>query len=331
MERIQTFDVMKGIGIVAMVLGHCISNKYLVQFIYIWHMPLFFILSGYFFKPDSTINAVRKSFKSILIPYIVACITIILFAYVEKFLIGFQQIGIFVNGALFGTPMALWKSNNLFAKGYIFALWFLPALFSCRIMYNSFFRLSTTRNMLMGGVLCFSSVLITKQIGHLPLGILQAMYAIIFFQIGNTIKRYHLFERFNTPVHITIAVILFSLSIIYGKIGMASCTIKNPLISIPGAVSAVMLMYMLLSRIPQTGTRFLAHLGRISILILCLHTFDGLLGISSLVNFGIAKYLNVSHSLTRPILMLIFAVVGSICLSRFSYVRKAMNIKSIPN
>lgn len=44
-------DYLKAVGIILMVLGHSgCSIPYIRQFIYMFHMPLFFIASGYCFK-----------------------------------------------------------------------------------------------------------------------------------------------------------------------------------------------------------------------------------------------------------------------------------------
>lgn len=48
-KRDITFDIMKGVAILAMIAGHCFIPLKLHHFIYIWHMPLFFMVSGYFF------------------------------------------------------------------------------------------------------------------------------------------------------------------------------------------------------------------------------------------------------------------------------------------
>lgn len=44
------FDLMKGIGILCMLVGHYSDNHILHQLIYSFHMPLFFVLGGYFTK-----------------------------------------------------------------------------------------------------------------------------------------------------------------------------------------------------------------------------------------------------------------------------------------
>ena len=46
--RLQHIDIAKGIAICLMVYGH--TNSYGMSFIYSFHMPLFFILSGYLTK-----------------------------------------------------------------------------------------------------------------------------------------------------------------------------------------------------------------------------------------------------------------------------------------
>ncbi len=48
-QRDGVLDAMRGIGIVLMVLGH--SGFGGTSFIYLFHMALFFMLSGYFFRP----------------------------------------------------------------------------------------------------------------------------------------------------------------------------------------------------------------------------------------------------------------------------------------
>ena len=49
--RIDSLDILKGIGIILVVVGHMIGNQlYIRPWIYAFHMPLFFMLSGYCFN-----------------------------------------------------------------------------------------------------------------------------------------------------------------------------------------------------------------------------------------------------------------------------------------
>lgn len=61
--------MLKGIGIILVVLGHTTRNTELSSWIYHFHMPLFFFLSGVFFSP--TIQGLVKRVRQILIPYLI--------------------------------------------------------------------------------------------------------------------------------------------------------------------------------------------------------------------------------------------------------------------
>lgn len=65
-ERQTFFDVLKGIGIVYVFLGHELYRGSLgFATIFMFHMPLFFLVSGYFFDADS-IGSARALFRRFL-------------------------------------------------------------------------------------------------------------------------------------------------------------------------------------------------------------------------------------------------------------------------
>ena len=96
--RLQYVDLLKGFAIFLMVMGHFLSWQWggslnssmptdvlyinrLVRFIYSFHMPLFFFLSGYVFnmsmrlwKMSDLLNAIYKRFIQLIIPGLVAMI-----------------------------------------------------------------------------------------------------------------------------------------------------------------------------------------------------------------------------------------------------------------
>jgi len=69
-KRIAYLDVAKGIGILLVVLGHKYikgSLPGLGKFIFSFHLPFFFLLSGMFFKPDYPLWVLFKSRFAMLI------------------------------------------------------------------------------------------------------------------------------------------------------------------------------------------------------------------------------------------------------------------------
>lgn len=76
-NRIKWLDIAKGIGIVSVFLGHTLFKDEIWRiWIYSFHMPLFFFLSGITYneiKYDKIKKLLIVKSKSILIPYIVLC------------------------------------------------------------------------------------------------------------------------------------------------------------------------------------------------------------------------------------------------------------------
>mgnify|MGYP001578714306 CR=1 FL=1 len=75
MQRLDWIDIAKFLGIVLVVSGHVISSSspggaYIVWFIFLFHMPLFFVLSGYVFRSLPASVLMRRRAKTLLIPYI---------------------------------------------------------------------------------------------------------------------------------------------------------------------------------------------------------------------------------------------------------------------
>ena len=78
-QRLEYIDSAKAIAIILVIVGHChwlgaIPN--LGSFIYSFHMPLFFIVSGFFMKQLSFREALKKYSRAYLWPYLVIGILI---------------------------------------------------------------------------------------------------------------------------------------------------------------------------------------------------------------------------------------------------------------
>ena len=93
-DRNSRVDIIKGIGIILVVIGHC--NLPGRNFIYLFHMPLFFMASGYFysFKNAESISAGKhflwQKIKRLWFPcFIIQSISLILNNY-------FIEVGVYI-------------------------------------------------------------------------------------------------------------------------------------------------------------------------------------------------------------------------------------------
>ena len=85
-KRDLSLDIARGIGIILVVLVHILADSSIKETIILFHMPLFFFLSGistyYFLEKNKNISVkayIYKRAKSILIPYLV--FSLIFFVY----------------------------------------------------------------------------------------------------------------------------------------------------------------------------------------------------------------------------------------------------------
>lgn len=59
-DRENWIDWTKAILIWLMVLGHARLNGILLDFVYAFHMPAFFVISGYLYKPHNFIHTIKS-------------------------------------------------------------------------------------------------------------------------------------------------------------------------------------------------------------------------------------------------------------------------------
>lgn len=72
-KRIAWIDISKGIAILCTIVGHCIGKNKIGIFIFSFHMPLFFVLSGYTLKKTAVADisrATAKDFRRLYVPVI---------------------------------------------------------------------------------------------------------------------------------------------------------------------------------------------------------------------------------------------------------------------
>ncbi len=131
MSKIGWIDVLKGIGILLVVIGH-IWGGTPTGMIYIFHMPLFFFISGYLSKPTTEYKSyfIHKT-KSLLVPYIVYLIGLYLI------ILGLPE---FTTEVLANYLFRLIFAGNLLGGG-LGVFWFVTCLFFTQQMMN--FILST--------------------------------------------------------------------------------------------------------------------------------------------------------------------------------------------
>lgn len=115
-ERLEWVDITKGLAIFMVVIGHTSIPEIGSRFIWSFHMPLFFIVSGLFFNINNKDlkTQVITDFKRIVIPYVFFLLCYILYLVIWKEPISITQI---VNGHAVGQ---IWFLQTLFFSHLVF-------------------------------------------------------------------------------------------------------------------------------------------------------------------------------------------------------------------
>ena len=268
---------MKGIAIVAMIIGHIPEMPdSAIRFIYSFHMPLFFLIAGYYSKISNDHRQyIMKSAKRLLIPYaFVICLTA-------------------VYGFLSTLPIHKWNEAPLILASGIYAsssehhsmfmarvrpvnaMWFLFALFWCRITYNYVLsKYDTLRSVLIISCISIVATMIDFYIINLPMAILPGLSAMMFYMIGFFYKKFR-FEKWMIYVAF-FCIFLYFVSLYNFRLSMDTCAYSNYPICVLGACGGTLLVMYISSLIKSINFIKLPLLwcGRLSMIILCCHTLE---------------------------------------------------------
>lgn len=236
--RLTYIDIARGIAILLVVIGHInqfyrnnlgISNPQILSFIYTFHIPLFFIISGMLFseksfKDVSFTKFLLKKIKTLIVPYLFLDITGGLFnvaVYSDLNLINIKNVVIntltlhcnvganwFIS-ALFIGEIVLYFFMKYYMSIYKYAAW-IPFL-----LINLFYPFSHWINISVRGVIAFTFILLG----------------------------YYLKEFFKSDLNKRWYMILISLVITYmvsnfnGQIDVWGSTICNPFLCVLGGLA----------------------------------------------------------------------------------------------
>ncbi len=275
-KRIGYIDIAKGIGIILMIIGHMpLKNEYIKNFIYCFHMPLFFIISGYLFKYKDNKECLKNIGRKLIVPYIVTCIAIIVYKIFRLILDG--------NFSAIPNILQTWGLASLYGSGsmqpfgirYIGAIWFLLALAFATYCMNNIYK--SQYRYLWVTLIAYIGYK-TSQYIWLPFSIQAGMVATLFMYIGILAKEKDVLnKKISINIYIFLIFIVAFCVKYAGKLYMVSNIYKNGFLDIIGAVSASFLLIKLCMSIDRHSKYIkkpFIYIGKNSLICLCLHLFS---------------------------------------------------------
>ena len=130
-KRINYLDITKGIAILLVILGHIYTENPVKVWLYSFHPPLSFFISGCLLSLRSldnidTFKIIKSKAKSILIPYLSFAIIIFCIWMGETYL---------MNRSDFTIDAITSRIISISTFRGIEALWFLPCLFAIEVLF----------------------------------------------------------------------------------------------------------------------------------------------------------------------------------------------------
>lgn len=190
-QRIEWIDIAKGLGMILVIMGHSYVPEYFNEYLLSFHMPLFFLISGYLFyskKNQKICEFIQNKARTLLIPYFVFSFA----SYIEWAIVEKCVIGKFEDISYIKPFVGIFYSNNV-NDFMIFngVLWFITCLFVVEVMY---FILNKYINTNKGKI---KTLVLFALLGYLdslympirlPWGVDLALTGIAFYGLGNLLK-----------------------------------------------------------------------------------------------------------------------------------------------
>lgn len=187
-QHLPWVDVLKGVGIVFVVVGHAIDpTEKITRLIFLFHMPLFFCISGYLYKPLPVKRYCKKKAKSLLIPYITFLCLLAIPLYVDYGIRLFSrppqsnlnEIATFTCNLLYGGMRMRISVFGVF--------WFVSSLFLTQQIYNLIFQQVKEMNVLLFFIISsmYMLALFDSPGIQYPYAVNTVLIAIVFFYFGH--------------------------------------------------------------------------------------------------------------------------------------------------
>lgn len=263
MQRIEALDYLRGGAMLLVIVQHC---HFLSSEILAFHMPLFFILSGYIFKYKEEngihykdINLVeyaKKRFYRIMIPYFCFEFISFILAFCIHYLFRYLHLGnVYMNldlkAAIIDSITCIQTPSYM---GIIPHLWFFPCVYVADILFmivKKYFNINILLVILGSLLLSFATQFLSFR---LPFNIDTAFMGLFFLFIGYCCK--YLIDsilkskggvKFILLIALFFPVFLYLVAKNDGSFLMFVNTYGNYLYAIPAALLGIFIYIILIS------------------------------------------------------------------------------------
>lgn len=326
-NRDNNIDIMKGICIILMVLGHTAFPG--TQFIYLFHMPIFFMVAGYCYNDryseniHSVLSFIYRRLKSLWIPYVTYnLIYLLLHNLFIKIHFLTDNTGFLDYSVKYGVSDGLAEPHDIrdslviavkillfgYEEPFAGVAWFLRVLFVISVMYcitGWIFKKFLNNTLILQGfysILCVFAGYYLYSLGwnFESIGVIFSCY--ILFYIGKLLRSYVDMDKIYADLKMCIAVTMIMFLILaclnkIGAINLINNEYTNPVFLVIASVSGWCFAYgvsVLLTR--WRIEKVFVYLGQNTMPVMFMHfiAFKAVTEIQLIV-YDLPQYLLAAH------------------------------------
>lgn len=275
----------KAIGIILMVFAHAMSPEHVVwRAIYTFHMPLFFIMSGYCFKEkylDDAKQFVVRKIKGIYVPFVLFALPFLAMHNVFCSWYFYEPV------YLYGWKDFAWNAGRIVTRmsmneGLLGTFWFLKELFWGNLIFYAALRLMRGKIIpvvigliVLAEVLCFTHLRIPYfTISH------TSVLAAFFIAVGylwdiNSLRMRELGLARKWWMWLTGVALIAGELIVFGTLDFRNLTDTTMSVYVLPAVAGTMMVFGLcklaLPHLKGVGLKIWEFIGNHTLAIMALH------------------------------------------------------------
>ncbi|MCQ2081974.1 MAG: acyltransferase family protein [Lachnospiraceae bacterium] len=281
--RQKWIDNAKGIAILMIIIGHVsggLGDNFNFKFVYGIHLVTFFIISGFNLNKKSISSEyLNKSFKRLMIPYFYTSFAILITDVLNNYIhhketieeitktIGNDLIRIFFASG------SITKFGTIEIGTRIGAIWFLPALFFAKLLFQIVLNKFSDNDEIIGACCGCVALLgyVSARFIWFPFSIQSGMMATFFLWIGYEIKNKNLLDQLNNKRYLlSLAILLIGIRLEYCNVGFVTAYINDVILSIIVGIAGFVLIYWMSTIFKGI---ILEKIGRNSLYVLCAHLY----------------------------------------------------------
>lgn len=269
-------SIAKAIGIILMVMGHSGCPEYLHNFIYLFHMPLFYFLSAYFFRDEKVIGNgggyVLRKFKNLYWPYVKWSLIFLLLHNVFSrigfydYSLSWQEIYVNAKRAVRG----MWQGERMLG-----AYWFLISLFWESLLFGAVIWMKHKMRCRYFDLAAVILLFFAGYYAPIDFGVNREMVLLPIFYAGYLSAKRKM-DLSTRRLHQKIALLLSALLLIclalFVRIEVGQSEFGNPILFLLGSFAGIYLVMAASDLLGRTLVgKWLDGLGGVTMTVLTFH------------------------------------------------------------